>query len=153
MRLLGEERVTRTCDWEGGKSEDKLDQGLSSLQLMVVEDCLNDAGVDPSTRLWDGYLSAAQKLNDALGKQGIQGAHLVGASHSPDMWYPYLWMLGGDILEQRSGHPTKGTYWFPAYNGTEGVKALEFIKRQVDAGIKPQINHFWVKSLQIRSLL
>ena len=25
----------------------------------------------------------------------------------------------------------------------EGVQSLEFIKRQVDAGIKPQVNHFW----------
>ena len=25
----------------------------------------------------------------------------------------------------------------------QGVKALEFLKRQVDAGIKPQVNHFW----------
>ena len=134
-------------NWEGGKYEDKI-YGIWAWTdvraLWYWKDLLKDAGVDPSTlETWDGYLSAAQKLNDALGKQGIQGAHLVGASHSPDMWYPYLWMLGGDILEQRSGHPTKGTYWFPAYNSTEGVKALEFIKRQVDAGIKPQVNHFW----------
>jgi multiple sugar transport system substrate-binding protein len=53
------------------------------------------------------------------------------------MWYPYLWMLGGDILEMKDGHPTKGTYWFPAYNSSAGVKALEFIKEQIDAGIKP----------------
>lgn len=134
-------------NWEGGKYEDKI-YGIWAWTdvraLWYWKDLLNDAGVDPSTlETWDGYLSAAQKLNDALGQQGIQGAHLVGASHSPDMWYPYLWMLGGDILEQRSGHPTKGTYWFPAYNSTEGVQSLEFIKRQVDAGIKPQVNHFW----------
>jgi multiple sugar transport system substrate-binding protein len=43
----------------------------------------------------------------------------------------------------KSGHPTKGTYWFPAFNSTEGVKAMNFIKQQVDAGIKPQKNHFW----------
>ena len=52
-------------------------------------------------------------------------------------------MLGGDIVQLREGHPTKGTYWSPTYNSTEGIKALGFIKDQIDAGIKPQINHFW----------
>ena len=52
-------------------------------------------------------------------------------------------MLGGEILEQKSGHPTNGTYWFPAYNSTQGMEALEFIKQEIDAGIKPQTNHFW----------
>jgi multiple sugar transport system substrate-binding protein len=46
-------------------------------------------------------------------------------------------MLGGDIVVQKDGHPTKGTYWFPAYNSSAGVKALEFIKEQVNAGITP----------------
>jgi multiple sugar transport system substrate-binding protein len=54
-------------------------------------------------------------------------------------------MLGGDILEQREGHPTKGTYWFPAFNSTEGIKALEFIKDQIAAGIKPQKEHYFGK--------
>lgn len=134
-------------NWEGGKYNDKI-YGIwawTDIRAMWYwKDLLKQAGVDPnSTKTWDGYISAAKKLNDALGKQGIQGVHLVGASHSPDMWYPYLWMLGGDILEQKQGHPTKGTYWYPAYNSDKGVKALEFLKRQVDAGIKPQINHFW----------
>jgi multiple sugar transport system substrate-binding protein len=105
---------------------------------------LNQAGVDPnSLKTWNGYVAGAKPLNDALNNQGIQGMHLVGADHSPDMWYPYLWMLGGEILEQKSGHPTNGTYWFPAYNSTQGVRALEFIKQEIDAGIKPQTNHFW----------
>jgi multiple sugar transport system substrate-binding protein len=41
-------------------------------------------------------------------------------------------------LELREGHPTKGVYWFPSYNNTEGVQALQFLKQQIDAGIKPQ---------------
>jgi hypothetical protein len=36
-------------------------------------------------------------------------------------------------------------YWFPGYNSTEGVKALEFVRDQIDAGIKPQKEHFWGK--------
>ena len=71
--------------------------------------------------------------------------HLTGAVHSPDLWYPYLWMLGGEIFQQKSGHPTKGVYWFPAFNSSEGVRAMEFIKSQVDAGINPQKEHYWGK--------
>ena len=35
----------------------------------------------------------------------------------------------------------------------QGVRALEFLKQEVDAGIKPQTNHFGVKNLLTRSLL
>jgi len=52
-------------------------------------------------------------------------------------------MLGGEILELREDHPTKGAYWFPSYNGSQGVRAMEFLKQQVDAGIKPQKEHNW----------
>ena len=108
------------------------------------KDLLDKAGVNPhSLKTWDGYLASAKRLNTVLRPQGIEGVHLTGASHSPDLWYPYLWMLGGDILEQRSGHPKNGVYWFPAYNSSKGIKALEFLKRQVNSGIKPQKNHFW----------
>ena len=108
------------------------------------KDLLDKAGVNPhSLKTWDGYLASAKRLNSVLRPQGIEGVHLTGASHSPDLWYPYLWMLGGDILEQRSGHPKNGVYWFPAYNSSKGIKALEFLKRQVNSGIKPQKNHFW----------
>jgi multiple sugar transport system substrate-binding protein len=51
-------------------------------------------------------------------------------------------MLGGEILELRQGHPTKGVYWFPSYNSSEGLQAMEFLKRQVDAGVKPQDRQF-----------
>jgi multiple sugar transport system substrate-binding protein len=106
------------------------------------KDMLQQAGVDPeSLKTWDGYISAAVKLDDFFEEEDnnvIQGVHLVGASHDLDLWYPYLWMLGGEILELREGHPTKGGYWFPTYNSSEGVRAMEFLKRQIDAGIQPQ---------------
>jgi multiple sugar transport system substrate-binding protein len=103
------------------------------------KDLLNQANVDPDMlKTWDGYIAAAKKLNTVLRPQGIEGVHLTGASHSPDVWYPYLWMLGGAILESKPGHPTKDFYWYPSYNSTEGVRALEFIKDQVEAGVKPQ---------------
>src|SRR5918999_335822 len=105
------------------------------------KDMLQEAGVDPeSLKTWDGYISAAVKLDDSFEEDNnvIQGVHLVGTSYDLDMWYPYLWMLGGEILELREGHPTKDVYWFPSYNSSEGVRAMEFLKRQVDAGIEPQ---------------
>jgi multiple sugar transport system substrate-binding protein len=108
------------------------------------KDMLQEAGVDPeSLKTWDGYISAAVKLKDFFRDNISQGVHLIGAPHEPDMWYPYLWMLGGEILELREGHPTKGAYWFPSFNSSEGVRAMEFLKQQVDAGIKPQREHHW----------
>ena len=94
-------------------------------------------------KTWDGYIEASKRLNRVLRPEGIEGMHLVGALHSPDLWYPYLWMLGGEILQQKDGHPTKNVYWFPAFNSSEGVRAMEFIKLQVDSGIRPQKIHFW----------
>ena len=59
------------------------------------KDLLTKAGVDPnSLETWNGYIASAKKLNTVLRPQGIEGVHLIGASHSPDLWYPYLWMLG-----------------------------------------------------------
>ena len=62
-------------------------------------------------------------------------------------------MLGGNIVERKSGHPSQGLYWFPAYNGTEGVRALEFLEDQVDAGITPQKNHSWGEEFLTENLL
>ena len=103
------------------------------------KDLLNQAGVDPNMlKTWDGYITSLKKINDVFKGQGIQGGiALCGASE----WYPYLWMLGGDILVQKDGHPTKGTYWFPAYNSTAGIKAAEFLKDEVAAGIKPILSN------------
>jgi multiple sugar transport system substrate-binding protein len=109
------------------------------------KDMLQEAGVDPeSLKTWDGYVSAAVKLNEFFGDRINQGVYLLGTSYDVDMWYPYLWMLGGEILELRQGHPTKDFYWFPSFNSSEGVEALDFLKQQVvDAGIEPQSEHYW----------
>ncbi|MFL6486653.1 MAG: extracellular solute-binding protein [Nitrososphaera sp.] len=107
------------------------------------KDMLQQAGIDPeSLKTWDGYISAGVKLKEFFGDRVTQGVHLRNPPHEPDMWYPYLWMLGGDILELRQGHPTKGVYWFPSYNSSQGVKAMDFLKQQVDAGIEPQERQF-----------
>lgn len=136
------------ANWDGGVYEGKVYAIWTWTDVRGIwywKDLLNKAGIDPnSLKTWDGYIASAKKLNEVLRPEGIEGVHLVGAEHSPDMWYPYLWMLGGDILDLKSGHPSKSVYWFPAFNSTEGIKALNFIKNQTKlADIRPQKNHTW----------
>jgi multiple sugar transport system substrate-binding protein len=110
------------------------------------KDILSKSDVSPnSLKTWDGYLAAAKKINSTIQAEKekgthtlVQPIHLNGDVNAPDVWYPYLWMLGGSIVENRPGHPTKDSYWFPSYNSTNGVKALEFLKKQTDIGLKPQ---------------
>jgi multiple sugar transport system substrate-binding protein len=110
------------------------------------KDILNKSDVSPnSLRTWEGYLAAAKKINSTIQAEKekgthtlVQPIHLNGDVNAPDVWYPYLWMLGGSIVENRPGHPTKDSYWFPSYNSTNGVKALEFLKKQTDIGLEPQ---------------
>jgi multiple sugar transport system substrate-binding protein len=136
------------ANWDGGVSENKVYAIWIWTDVRGIwywKDLLNKSGVNPnSLKTWDGYVASAKKLNEILRPEGIEGVHLVGAEHSPDMWYPYLWILGGDILNFKPGHPSKGAYWFPAFNSTEGVKALNFIKNQTEiADVMPQKNHNW----------
>jgi multiple sugar transport system substrate-binding protein len=135
------------ANWAGGIYNDRV-YGIWTVTdvrgMWYWKDMLSQANVDPnSLKTWDGYISSAKKLNSELQGQGVQGIHLVGAGHSPDIWYPYLWMQGGEIIRQKEGHPSKGFYWFPAFNSTEGVRALSFIKELIDAGVQPQREHFW----------
>ena len=132
------------ANWDGGSFNKKI-YGIWAWTdvrgIWYWKDLLKKADVDPeSISSWSGYLTAAKKLDEKLRGNGTEGMYLVAASHSPDLWYPYLWMLGGQILEYDDGHPTKGRYWFPAYNSSQGVRALEFLKEQVNVGIKPQVN-------------
>src|SRR5918995_2014143 len=111
-------------NWEGGKYQSGIYGMWAWTDVRGIwywKDLLQKAGVDPNLlKTWNGYIEAAKKLNQVLRPQGIEGVHLVGAGHSPDIeFFPYLWMLGGDILQQREGHPTKDVYWFPGYNDTE----------------------------------
>ena len=137
-----------SANWAGGIYNDKV-YGIWTVTdvrgMWYWKDLLEAADVDPnSLKTWDGWISSIKKLDTALSPQGIEGVHLVGAGFILE-FYPYLWMQGGEIIKQKEGHPTRGTYWFPAFNGTEGVRALSFIKEQIDAGAEPQKEHFWGK--------
>jgi multiple sugar transport system substrate-binding protein len=133
-------------NWDGGGYKDRI-YGIWAWtdvrSTWYWKDLLNKSNVDPnSLKTWDGYIASANKLNDALKSHGIHGIELLGGPDSQNEWYPFLWMLGGEIVEWKSGHPTKGSYWFPVYNSTEGVKALQFFKQLVDAGVKPITTDF-----------
>jgi multiple sugar transport system substrate-binding protein len=135
------------ANWDGGAYQDKI-YGIWAWTdvrgIWYWKDMLKESGVNPQSLMtWKGYFDSAEKLNAVLRPRGIEGIHLTGAGHSPDLWYPYLWMLGGEIVSIKQGHPTKGTYWYPSFNSSEGVRALNFIKEQIDAGILPQKEHFW----------
>ena len=137
-----------SANWAGGIYNGKV-YGIWTVTdvrgMWYWKDLLEAADVDPnSLKTWDGWISSIKRLDTALSPQGIEGVHLVGAGFILE-FYPYLWMQGGEIIKQKEGHPTRGTYWFPAFNGTEGVRALSFIKEQIDAGAEPQKEHFWGK--------
>jgi multiple sugar transport system substrate-binding protein len=140
-------RWGRTSDWyqanfDGGVYKGKVYGVWAWTDIRAMwywKDLLNQAGVNPdSLTTWKGYIASIKKINDIFRGQGIQGGLVVCGGAE---WYPYLWMLGGDILVQKDGHPTKGTYWFPAYNSTAGIKAAEFLKDEVAAGIKPILSN------------
>jgi multiple sugar transport system substrate-binding protein len=104
------------------------------------KDLLNQAGVDPNMlKTWDSYIASLRKINNTFRGQGGLQAGLVICGGAE--WYPYLWELGGDVVVQKDGHPTKGTYWFPAYNSSAGIRALQFYKDQISAGIKPVLSN------------
>jgi multiple sugar transport system substrate-binding protein len=103
------------------------------------KDLLDKAGVDPNMlKTWDSYIASLKKINNTFRDQGIQAGNVICGGAE---WYQYLWELGGDILVQKDGHPTKGTYWFPAYNSSAGIRALQFYKDQINAGIKPLLSN------------
>lgn len=127
--------------WDGGTYNSTIYGILTWTDVRGIwywKDLLRQAQVNEADlKSWQGYIDSAQKLNQVLTPTGVNGTVLFDTYYSQDMWFPYLWMLGGDIVQLRGGHPTKGTYWFPIYNGTEGIQALGFIRDQIDAGIKP----------------
>jgi multiple sugar transport system substrate-binding protein len=99
------------------------------------KDLLQEAGVHPVT--WNSYIISAKKLGEVLRPQGTEGMELVCGNNSANLWYPFLWMMGGEIVKFKEGHPTKGNYFFPEYNGTEGTSQKEKEKLEERVGIMP----------------
>lgn len=106
------------------------------------KDMLAEAGVKPEElKTWGGYINAAKKLNEYWRPKGVEGVLLIGDPWAADWWYPYLWMLGGEITRPVKLAGYEGEY--PAYQGAAGVTALQFIVDQVNAGITPLVGHRW----------
>jgi multiple sugar transport system substrate-binding protein len=104
--------------------------------VWYCKDLLQQAIIDPnSLKTWNGIIAGTKKLKNLFNGQEIQGLQLDCGSAE---WYPYLWIQGGDILMLKGGHPAKGSYWFPAFNSTEGLKAIEFFKDITNKGTTPQ---------------
>lgn len=115
--------------------------------LWYWKDLVEEAGVDPATdmRTWDGYIESCQKLDQTLGDQGIEGCLLIGQPWIADWTLPYVWMSGGDIgidvntdvAEQQGAAEA----WVSTFDSDAWVEALQFTRRQVDAGIDPFTEH------------
>jgi len=106
--------------------------------LFYWKDMLKEAGVAPDElRTWGEYIAAGKKLNEYWRPQGVEGILLIGDPWRADWWYPYLWMLGGEIIEKKDGK------WYPAYYSKAGIVALQFLRDQVEAGIRPLVGHRW----------
>src|SRR5918995_1607686 len=72
-------------NWDGGAYNDRI-YGVWAWAdvrgMWYWKDLLQEAGVDPnSLKTWDGYIASAKKLSEVLRSKGIEGAHLVAASH------------------------------------------------------------------------
>lgn len=115
--------------------------------LWYWKDLVAEAGVDPEKDMltWDGYIESCQKLDEALADQNIEGCLLIGQPWIADWTFPYAWMNGGDIgvdvnadLAAKTGAKEA---WVPTLDSEAWIKALQFTRRQVDAGIDPFTEH------------
>lgn len=107
--------------------------------ILYWKDMLQKAGVQPADlKTWAGYINAGQKLNEYWRPEGVEGVLLIGDPWGAiDWWFPYLWMLGGKIIEKKEGK------WYPVYDSMAGVVASQFLRDQVVAGIRPLVGHRW----------
>jgi multiple sugar transport system substrate-binding protein len=115
--------------------------------LWYWKDMVEEAGVSPpdDMRTWDGYIESCQKLDAALSDRRIEGCLLIGQPWIADWTLPYVWMSGGDIgvdvntdVAEAQGAEEA---WVPTFDTDAWVKALQFTRRQVDAGIDPFTEH------------
>jgi hypothetical protein len=105
---------------------------MGAIKLIVETDVLNKSYTNLISRLKNNNLDGIIRWVTQIGNDKDNLKYVMKFKE-----------LGGEIIKQKSGHPTKGAYWFPAYNSSAGVKAMQFIKDQIDSGIKPQKKHYF----------
>ena len=82
--------------------------------LWYWKDLLQQAQVSADDlKTWNGYVESAQKLNQKFKPNGMNGTILFDTYYSQDLWFPYLWMLGGDIVHSRIGIRLRERIGFP----------------------------------------
>ncbi|GEM_PF-314770 len=85
------------------------------------KDLFRKAGLDPEKppKTWDEMISMAKQIQDKV--PGVSGIGFPAAAQegTADRWYPYLFMAGGQILNDEQ---TKA-----AFSSPEGVKALQLL--------------------------
>ncbi len=86
---------------------------------------LENAGVECPTT-WDELREIAPAVKEA----GHYVTNYYGSVTLNGTFYPYLWQAGGEVLNEDMTEA--------AFNGPEGVKALEFIKEMADNGWIPR---------------
>ena len=89
--------------------------------FMWNKDLFKQAGLDPEVppKTWDEMISMAKQIQDKV--PGVSGIGFPAAAQegTADRWYPYLFMTGGQILNDDQ---TKA-----AFNSPQGVKALQLL--------------------------
>lgn len=115
--------------------------------LWYWKDLVEEAGVDPTNdmRTWDGYIESCQNLDEALADQNIEGCLLIGQPWVADWTLPYAWMNGGDlgvdVNTELAADQGAVEAWIPTFDSEAWVRALQFTRQQVDAGIDPFTEH------------
>ena len=88
--------------------------------FMWNKEIFQKAGLDPEKppKTWDELVSMAKQIQDKV--PGVAGVGFPGAAQegTADRWYPYLFMAGGQILNDEQNKA--------AFNSDAGVKALQF---------------------------
>lgn len=100
---------------------------MSVTTTMFNKTVLDELGIDqPET--WDDVRDIAQEVKDAgyfvTQYEGAPTQTLNGS------FYPLLWQAGGNVLNEDNTEA--------AFNGPEGLEALEFVKWLVDGGYTPR---------------
>jgi len=101
---------------------------LDTRVLFYNKELLQKVGLDPDQppQTWDELLTACQKINKLKPQAYGFGANSAERHRLYKKFLPFLWGNGGKILNE------DGTECL--INSTEGIEALEFYKKLVQAG-------------------